>query len=83
MTSPRLKEFDGDYRRQPKTDRYCTYCQRDIKPNSLTRTVQIVNEHFILHPEDTSTYNGTIQRFIVGADCAQKIGLEWTLKGEL
>lgn len=76
--SYRTKEFDGDYRRQPKTDRYCTYCQKDIKPESRTRSVYIVEEHMI-HPDDKHLYEGDVGTFIVGLDCARTIGMEWTV----
>lgn len=77
-----VKNLDGDYRREPKTDRFCVRCQKDIKEGSPSRAVHIVNGgHLILHPDDESSYvpdSGDCGIYLVGMDCAKIIGLEWT-----
>lgn len=77
----RTKDIDGDYRHEPKTDRFCVRCQKDIKPNAPTRTVHLLDGHMILHPQDEHLYESDARdtgHFIVGMDCARTIGLEWT-----
>ena len=81
-TGYRTTELDYDARRQPKTDRSCVRCQRDIKPGSPTRMVHVVDGgNWILHPNDEGIYvsnAGDLGMFEVGMDCARIIGLEWT-----
>lgn len=86
MTEPRLKgvgEVDPDFRRQPKTQRFCWRCQKDLKSDQKTRWIHLVDGGgAILHPEDEHLYNdpaGDLYWFEVGLDCAKKIGLEWTV----
>ena len=68
--------LDYDARRSPKTDRYCALCQRDIKVAQAARVVLLrVDDMHVLHPEDT-TGEGTVA--LLGMDCAQRIGLEWS-----
>ncbi|MFA7256030.1 MAG: hypothetical protein WC047_00445 [Kiritimatiellales bacterium] len=68
--------MDFDTRRQPKTDRWCVCCQRDINPGSQARTVRILDFPWVLHPEDAGVCG---EVFLVGLDCARKIGIEFTL----
>lgn len=78
----RTTELNPDTRRSPKTDRHCARCQKDIKPNSTTRGIHIVDGGgSILHPADERLYvsnGGDLGHFIVGMDCAKQIGMEWT-----
>lgn len=79
----RIKEIDYDARREPKTNRFCVRCQKDIKPTSPARTVHLVDGGvFALHPDDESKYisdNGDQGAWLVGMDCARIIGMEWTV----
>lgn len=70
---------------QPKTDRFCVRCQKDIKPNSPARMVHLVNGGpFALHPDDERKFAaignsaGDLGSWLVGMDCAKQIGMEWT-----
>lgn len=85
MSNYRTVELDYDARRQPKTDRSCVRCQKDIKPSSPTRSVHVVEGGIaILHPADEDKYaasgphSGDCGSFEVGIDCARIIGMEWT-----
>lgn len=85
MSAPRTKFIDPDNRRAAKTDRFCVRCNKDIKPSSPARSVHLVNGGLdILHPEDEAIYTsdaGDCGAFLVGMDCANRIGLEWTTPG--
>lgn len=84
-TRYRTVELDYDARRQPRTNRSCVRCQKDIKPASITRHVHVVGGGTaILHPADEIKYaacgphDGDCGSFEVGMDCARIIGMEWT-----
>lgn len=78
----RTKFIDPDYRKTPKTDRYCVRCQRDIKPETQARMVHVVESGIsVLHPEDEKLYTpdaGDRGLQLIGMDCAAAIGMEWT-----
>lgn len=67
--------LDFDSRPEPKTDRYCVKCQRDIKHGRPARVVR-VRDARVLHPSDSG---GEGEAYLVGMDCAVKIGLEWSV----
>lgn len=79
----RTKFLDYDARRTPHTDHFCIKCQKDIKPGQPVRMVHLINGGIdILHPDDEAKYMpdaGEMGLHAVGSDCAQKIGLEWTV----
>lgn len=82
----RVKDIDGDYRRDPKTTVFCARCQKDLKPGQKRRFVHIVDGgSMVLHPEDEAVFNadpenlrGDLGGWPVGMDCARIIGLDWT-----
>ena len=79
----RTATLDYDARRQPKTNRSCVRCQRDIAPTTTIRRVHVVGEYFLLHPADEGRFRmaGSPQDtgwFLIGFDCAKRVGLEWT-----
>lgn len=81
----RTKFIDPDTRRQPKTDRFCVRCQKDIKPQSPTRAVHLVDGGpYALYPDDERVYAITgntgsdLGMHLLGMDCAKTIGTEWT-----
>ncbi len=51
---PRLKFIDFDARRDPKTERWCIMCQRDLKRGSGYRYVNVVEFMQAVHPDDYS-----------------------------
>jgi hypothetical protein len=73
--------LDFDARRDPKTDVWCARCQKDLKPDQKRYKIHLVNGGpYILHPGDEDKYvpdRGDYGWFLLGADCAAKIGLEW------
>lgn len=80
----RTTDIDQDANRpQPKTDRFCVRCQRDIRPKTVARVVHLVDGGpFALHPEDESKYPANdpadLGAWLIGPDCAETIGLEWS-----
>jgi hypothetical protein len=85
----RTKFFDPDYRRYPKTNRYCGVCQRDLKPGQPHRRILYeLDTMNAVHGEDweIATAEITARRTardpvsieLVGMDCARRLGLEWT-----
>lgn len=83
----RAVDIDGDFRRDPKTHRYCCRCQKDLKPGQKRRLVHLVITCAALHPDDEAAYaaaspaeRGTDYGwFLIGADCAKIIGLDYSL----
>lgn len=54
---PRVTFMDADFRKEPKTIRWCCRCQRDLGPDAEARTVHLVHgEMFILHPNDEGRF---------------------------
>ncbi len=51
--------MDADFRKDPKTDKWCCMCQRDLAAdNSKVRKVHLVHGGmFILHPDDESRFS--------------------------
>ena len=89
----RTKFIDPDNRPEPKTDRFCGRCHRDLKPGQPYRVIHLVDGGpYALHPGDEASYQavtgtlgqhpGELGCFPVGMDCARKIGLEWTFEAK-
>lgn len=72
----RRAQLDFDARREPRTERYCIRCQRDIRPGQPARVVRIVvDEPMVLHPDDAGDLG---EEHLVGENCARVIGWEFT-----
>lgn len=72
------KFLDYDARRSPRTSRFCCMCQRDLELGSEVREVRLQDtEPFVIHPTDPAWQSGS--RNLVGADCANRLGLEWSV----
>jgi hypothetical protein len=67
--SPKKFQMDPDFRRDPKTNRYCARCQRDLAPNkvAIPVTVNWDNWEVTLDPEGKD---------LLGVDCARAIGIK-------
>lgn len=78
----RTKFLDYDARREPKTDRYCVRCQKDLKKGAEFRQIHLVDGGaMILHPEDEAIYMsdaGDLGTHLLGMECARIIGMEWS-----
>ena len=78
------KTWDPDYRRNPKTQTFCVYCQKDMKPESIKFEVRLIDGGAtILHSEDESLYipdSGDMGYFAIGSDCAKRLGMEWVYR---
>lgn len=72
-------DSNPDFRRQPKTERYCWRCQKDLGANQPARFITFTadGEH-IIHPADIDQATATLGAFPVGLDCAAKIGMDWS-----
>lgn len=83
---PRITFLDYDARRDPKTNHFCIRCQRDFKPDQPRRWVRLIcGGAWVLHPEDDAAYvpdGGDTGFHEIGADCARKIGIEYTWSPE-
>lgn len=89
----RTKWMDPDFRSVPKTERFCILCQKDLAPGAKHRIVHWeVDRYEAIHPDDLGGATveiverrgrtDAVQRGLVGMDCARRLGLEWTLRGE-
>lgn len=78
MFEQRLHFTDPDYRRDPKTDRFCALCQRDLKEGaSVVRALQSGQEACcIVHPDDAIEGDFEV---LVGPECAKKVPAEFRL----
>ena len=90
---PRLKFIDFDAKREPKTDRWCFICQKDLKLGRRTRAVRVVEigaAPFTVHPDDEAAFDASgavldttdqyrdLGQCLMGMDCARAHGIEWT-----
>lgn len=64
--------FDGDFRRNPKTDFFCALCQKDLNPNSKNIQYVYVGDPalFVTDPE---RLEGNELKVPVGPECINKI----------
>ena len=85
----RTKWMSPDFRRDPRTNRYCVVCQRDLKEGQPHRIVMFeLDTYDAVHSEDWEaaqqdilgrrTANDPVCIGLVGMDCAKRIGLEFT-----
>jgi hypothetical protein len=83
VTAPRTKNVDPDFRRDPKTERYCVVCQRDIAPERPAHEVMwLWDESAVVHPDDwhlipAEDIGGSVHMGLVGPRCRRKLGAEW------
>ncbi len=78
LVEVREKQLDYDSRPEPKTNRYCAKCQKDIHPDSKARIIRVAQEVRIIHPDFTGKFTSWESR-LVGMDCARHIGIDWTI----
>lgn len=89
MSAYRTKFIDYDTRREPKTERYCIMCQRDLKLGQPFRTVMYEIDRFhAVHTDDWDiaradiesrrTCLGPVQFALMGMDWARKLGMEFS-----
>ena len=81
--TPRTKWVDPDFRRDPKTERYCVVCQRDIAPDRPAFGVMwLWDACAVVHPDDwhmipAEDVGESVHMSLVGPRCRRKIGGEW------
>lgn len=76
----RVKCIDPDYRRDPKTKRFCIRCQRDIYDGAKYMLVYIrASGHEAVHPRFAKLLADSKELGWqpIGMDCARIIGLDW------
>jgi len=81
MVPARYQFVDYDARRDPKTDRWCCKCQKDLMPGQPHRHVYLAAEMCAVHPEDIAERGPQPDDYgwhLLGMDCAKKLGLEWS-----
>lgn len=81
MTEPRSKFVDYDARPQPKTDRWCCKCQKDLREGQKHRYIYLDDQMCAIHPEDLPARGALSSDFgwnLIGSDCARKVGMEFS-----
>lgn len=81
MSEPRITFLDYDARKDPKTDRFCIKCQKDIKPGRRVRRVWLKGggESWVVHPDDRHLIPPEdLDEWLLGMDCAKILGMEWS-----
>lgn len=80
----RVLTTDPDFRREPKTNRFCALCQKDL-PLTHRWAFYVCDGFAVVHPEDTDRYVGGDGQMVwgwqpIGNDCAKKFPPDWTLE---
>lgn len=81
MLPARSKFVDYDARPQPKTDRWCCRCQKDLEIGQPHRHVYLDGQMCAIHPEDLQDRGADSEDYgwhLLGLDCAKTLGLEWS-----
>lgn len=83
MTAIRTVFIECNARPEPKTNRYCVVCQKDIKPGRPARVAEWELDTFhAIHVDDLGRARAEIIRpmdtGLLGADCAKRLGLEYS-----
>jgi hypothetical protein len=92
LPDPRLKFIDFDARRDPKTERWCIMCQKDLKPGTKVRSIRVLDIDggpYSVHPDDEAALDGNsaflarsnvrdLGQCLIGLDCAKRHGTEWS-----
>jgi hypothetical protein len=71
--------LDPDFRREPKTERYCCRCQKDLGAAAV-RVYLRGDGATVVHPSDVEDYReaGDIGWWWIGLDCARALPRGWT-----
>jgi hypothetical protein len=83
MKPARLQFIDYDARPQPKTNRFCCKCQKDLKPGQPHRYAHVDDQMCAVHPDDILERGADASDYgwlLLGMDCAKKVGLEWCVE---
>jgi hypothetical protein len=74
---PRLIHCNPDYRRDPKTDRYCWHCQRDLANNCGSAVNVVFDSMAIVHPMDKHLVES--ESCLMGPEClrSQSVPVEF------
>lgn len=74
--------LDADYRRNPKTSRFCTMCQKDLV-GPAHAIHEVLGGNFALLLSESERYaaagrSDDLGRQLVGSDCARKLPAGFT-----
>lgn len=90
MVSYRTKYLDPDFRRNPKTNRYCIICQRDLKEGQPHRRICYeLDVYEAVHADDweiaaadistrRAPHLDAVQYELIGMDCAKRLGFDYS-----
>ena len=78
---PRTHYTNPDFRRDPKTNRFCCVCQRDIKGKPAGFVYLAGGGMDVYHLEDAPHQEDAL-RWEVGSECLKKIPAEFVERGE-
>ena len=71
----RTQDISPDYRKVAKVAP-CYICGKRTRSGLL---IWVIGEGFqVLHPADAKLFDGAKNGYPIGADCAKKLGKEWT-----
>lgn len=69
--APRTHACEPDYRMDPKTERYCWCCQRDLKPGAGRKVYVMFDDMQLVHPADVDAA-GLCVSSLMGPECIKK-----------
>jgi hypothetical protein len=70
MGEPRIHDCDPDFRRRPKTNRYCWHCQRDLSAGSGSIVFLVLESYSLVHPKDREMVQ--CESVLIGPECLRK-----------
>lgn len=81
------KFFDADFRKNPKTNIFCAYCQKDLNPENIEflAFLDFETEPTIINPRFAHKFSSIkkeLQMSPIGSGCANKVGHDWLIKIE-
>lgn len=90
-SEPRTQPIDYDARRDPKTDRWCVACQKDIAPDARAGIIRLVHVGggcpSAVHADDIGLIeigiltfadgDNDVGDYVIGLDCAKRLGAGW------
>lgn len=71
----RFYAFDGDFRRQPKTNYFCAFCQKDLNPCATAGYVFLGDpaDHIV----DPNHLEGGELKAPIGPECQKKVPMRF------
>lgn len=79
MSEPRSHFIDPDFRTQPKTDRFCCVCYRDLRGACIVVRISL-DGMWVIHPDDATDENSELA--FVGLGCCKTWPAEFRTPAE-